>query len=678
MPYLEILHSLLIQFGGGDGTPDSDLSRHFLASFMWLMIFATSKLLKPIYQFSSDAWLLNGILFALFVELSNFIVKLWCLAQGPQLPGESLSIIGKLWEPIAVGLYALSFLYLSFGMISFISLPESRTNILRAIWVGTLCLITITIGVTLHWYSVIVTEHSAQFEHSIDLFILTLACVTVVSYATWRLWSLRSHATLSRTAWIPFGLYLFAHLLLLTAVQTNPLLGLWLLPIYGNLMLWTIPWFGFLYLRNLHEQHQSLTHQLHQSERLDVVGRLAAGVAHDFSNHLQSIMGFAELGLMNCEVLPSGDSRPARCSNAYDSSEIVRTECEKNTEQKNSDAQYRNIINVVQRARLLVKQLITFKHDELTCDVRVLRLSEFLEDLDPMIHGLLGPGLKMHNLIDVSADLVRVDRSMLEQAIVNLIVNARDAMPGGGTLTIGSRALNAEAAGKQHAMIRLNITDTGKGMTAYERSRVFEPFYTTKGKTTGTGLGLTSSLAAIRQMGGEMHIESVPGKGTTLIIDLPAAESFDHACPDGAADNVSIDQIGGTERILLAENEPGLRHIAAMQLRRAGYQITTACDGQEAIDFLVTNTDGYDLMVLDISMPRKDGYVVFEQARQLCPGIPVVFVTANASASGSAEINRQPKLLKPVLHTDLLKIVRHTLDRQPNDYNPTAEVSALV
>jgi len=368
---------------------------------------------------------------------------------------------------------------------------------------------------------------------------------------------------------------------------------------------------------------------------MDGVGRLAAGVVHDFNNHLQAMLGYASVGILESE----GDERHQR--------------------------RYGLISECVERSRVLIKLLTGFKRESSDVEISVVSLSQVIFELRPLIHSLLGPSVSTDCYLNPDADKVQVGRSMLEQIIVNVVINARDAMPEGGSLIMTSEALSPAAANYSSPMIRLTISDTGTGLNPIERSQVFEPFFTTKSSTGGTGLGLTASLEAIRRMGGDMTLVSKEGKGTKLIIDIPASDGSIQSEKDKKAEfssNAPV-SLAGNERILLVDDEPAVRHVAATFLQREGYDVVVARDGEQALRLLSSGMESFDLLVLDVLMPKKNGYETYEDVKAMYLEIPVIFITGNIHPMSFIE-SQEVHLAKPFKPQTFLQAVRTKLNEQ--------------
>ena len=333
-------------------------------------------------------------------------------------------------------------------------------------------------------------------------------------------------------------------------------------------------------------ERRRLEEQLREGQKLEALGRLAGGVAHDFNNLLTVIKGNADLMK---EGLPDG----------LTADELVD-----------------DIRGAADRAAGLVRQLLTFGRRQ-PVRPEVVDLNEVVKETVGMLRRVLGSKVQVAADLSPRAALVRADRTQLVQVVMNLAVNARDAMPRGGTLTVATRA------GRR---VRLEVADTGTGMPPEVRAKIFEPFFTTKGPGKGTGLGLATVYGIVKQSGGEIAVDSTPGVGTTFRVDLPACD--DAAGPPASHPGRSTPglRLGAGRAVLLAEDEAPVRRLARSALEAAGYAVTDAADGAEALELLAAGA-GADLLVTDLAMPRVGGRELAERVRADRPGVGVVFVS---------------------------------------------------
>ncbi|MGD0014328.1 MAG: PAS domain S-box protein [Bryobacteraceae bacterium] len=376
--------------------------------------------------------------------------------------------------------------------------------------------------------------------------------------------------------------------------------------------------------------------QLRQAQKMEAVGRLAGGIAHDFNNLLMIMLAHGELAK---ESLPA--ESPAR-------------------------ANIDNILGAAERASALTSQLLTFSRRQ-TVQSQVLDLNRVVAETGAMVRRILGEDVELEIIPGRDLQRVRADGGQLAQVLLNLVVNARDAMPRGGKLTIATASTRVGAPGSRGVeglrpgrYVTLAVIDTGTGMSQEVQSHLFEPFFTTKPTGKGTGLGLTTVYGIVKQAGGEIRVSTRPGHGTTFRIYLPAADDVEAEGVERAADT-----LGGSESILLVEDDPEVRQIAVQLLTALGYRALAAESGQEALH-LFRERSPVDLVVTDIVMPGMNGAELAEQIQALRPGTPVLFISGYADASSLTpgfSINAEDLLPKPFTAEALGRKIRQTLQR---------------
>jgi len=342
----------------------------------------------------------------------------------------------------------------------------------------------------------------------------------------------------------------------------------------------------------------ALEAQLRQSQKMETVGQLAGGVAHDFNNILAAISGFAEL--LRDDLEPD-DPRRA------DTEEIIKG---------------------TRRGSELTRQLLAFSRKQVLQPVTV-DLNLVVEETAAMLRPLLGATLHLVTLHAPLPAPVFADRTQLEQVLVNLALNARDAMPDGGTLTIevGVRpALHGTMSSP--AMVVLEVTDTGLGMTPEVAARIFEPFFTTKPLGQGTGLGLATVHGIVQQSGGTVRVRTAPGAGTTFTVSLPLADPVSVA-PNAVGAAVAQQAVG---TVLLVEDEEAVRTIAQRILQRAGYRVLVARHGADALRMLAESPETVDVLLSDVAMPEMGGVELARLAAERSPGIRIVLMSGYANA----------------------------------------------
>jgi two-component system, cell cycle sensor histidine kinase and response regulator CckA len=354
---------------------------------------------------------------------------------------------------------------------------------------------------------------------------------------------------------------------------------------------------------------QASEHRLRQAQRMEAVGRLAGGIAHDFNNLLTVILGFSEFLI---EQLPP--DQPAH----RDALEI-RT--------------------AAQRATRLTKQLLAFSRQQVL-ERRVIDLVGAVGELQPLIERLIGEDVQFTFEHADPPQLVLIDPGQFEQVVMNLVINARDAMPGGGRLTVfvdrtqigSSHAAELEITPGQYVM--LAVSDSGQGIDADTLEHIFEPFFTTKAPGSGTGLGLSTVFGIVHQSGGAIEVNSVVTQGTTfrLFFPLSAAVEADEEPAEPAA--VVKDR---PSTILLAEDEEGVRAFLEMALKRAGHRVIATTSGTEALEIASSGGDPIDLLIADVVMPGLSGPDAAEQLRLRHPDMRVLFLSGYSSHSALPE-----------------------------------------
>jgi hypothetical protein len=389
-----------------------------------------------------------------------------------------------------------------------------------------------------------------------------------------------------------------------------------------------------------------LEQQLQQSQRLESLGQLAGGVAHDFNNLLGVISNYAAFVAEEFKN-PSGDAP----------SESVMSDIEQ-------------IQLAAERATRLTRQLLAFARREVV-QPRVLNLNEAVTSILKLLYRTLGEHVELVTGLDPGLDLVLADQGQIEQILVNLAVNARDAMPGGGKLSIETSNVDVdEAHAATHANLApgryvvLKVSDSGSGMPPEVADRAFEPFFSTKPEGEGSGLGLATIYGIVAQAGGNVRIYSEPTLGTTVSVLLPVTDQ-----PASAEERPPDDvNISGNEVLLLVEDEPALREVTRRMLTRNGYKVITAADGQQAMEAMTTFRDHIDALLTDVVMPGMQGKEVAERVRKILPDIAVLFMSGYTQGLLGAQGVLEPGINlieKPFNEASLLKKVREVLRARP-------------
>jgi len=394
-----------------------------------------------------------------------------------------------------------------------------------------------------------------------------------------------------------------------------------------------------LTLRDITEEKR-LEAQLAQAVKLDAVGRLAGGVAHDFNNLLTAISGYGEVAL--AQLAPDAPVR----------------------------ADVQEILRAGDRAAALTRQLLAFSRRQ-DLQREVVDLNEVVLETTAMLGRVLGADVRLVTELGAGLPPILADPSQIQQLVMNLALNARDALPAGGEVAVRTRAveLREEAARRRVGavsgrFVALEVQDDGVGMDEATRARVFEPFFTTKAPGKGTGLGLAIVSGIVQQSNGHIAVESAPGRGARFEVLLPAHE--------GAREETTTTPPpppaggGGGRTILLAEDEEPLRKLIERVLGSAGYRTLVGCDGEEALALAKQHAGGYDLLLTDVVMPRLGGHALAAQIRMLRPGLPVLFVSgfdAESTRASTHDSSPSDFLAKPFTPEALLAPVRALLAR---------------
>ncbi len=384
-------------------------------------------------------------------------------------------------------------------------------------------------------------------------------------------------------------------------------------------------------------ERKRLEEQLQRAQKVESIGRLAGGLAHDFSNLLTAILGFTDLASLN---LP--EDSPAQ-------------------------ADLKNVRSVAQRGTALTRHLLAFARRQRS-QPRPFRLGDLVAGAERMLRRLMGENVELVVSAQTQEDVVEADPTQVEQVLLNLVVNARDAMPNGGRLliAIGAATLSeGDARETPEAMpgayVVLTVQDNGVGMTEDVRRHAFEPFFTTKTAERGTGLGLATSYGIVRQNGGHIRVFSRPGEGTRFEILLPR-----HAgSPEALEAPLGPGRIPrGEETVLVAEDDPLVRDTMVRTLSDSGYRVMAAEDGEAALERSRTHEGKLDLLVCDVVMPRLGGPDLVERLRRTRPGLKVLYVSGHSMQAIPREEDREPHaefLQKPFMPVELLQRVRSIL-----------------
>jgi two-component system, cell cycle sensor histidine kinase and response regulator CckA len=384
--------------------------------------------------------------------------------------------------------------------------------------------------------------------------------------------------------------------------------------------------------------------RLAQSRKMEIVGRLAGGVAHDFANLLTLISGYTEILL-----------------NRVNGRDHLRAELDE-------------IRKAANRGSRLTSQLLNFARGE-AVQPRLLDLNAVVLDIHKMLRPIIGENVEFATLLEPGACRVVADTGQIEQVIMNLILNARDAMPGGGKITIETKTgrLDSESALRRGMLpgpcISLIVTDTGHGVDPETLQHIFEPFFTTKEKGKGTGLGLNMVLNIVREAGGDISVESTPGHGASFTVCLPTGQQQ----PESGESAASISPSNGSETILLVEDEGEVRRLLRYILSKRGYQVLEASNAEEALAIYQHKGDRIDLVLTDVVMPGMSGPELAERLMQQRPALKIMFMSGytDEMVNRAGTLGRRIDFLQKPLRPDVLAArVRASLDSQPQPFNP--------
>ena len=389
--------------------------------------------------------------------------------------------------------------------------------------------------------------------------------------------------------------------------------------------------------------------QFRQVQKLEAVGRLAGGLAHDFNNLLTVIMGQSQVLLSEMGQNDSLRSRVEEMHKAGD------------------------------RARILIRQLLTFSRKQ-PSEAKVLNLNSVLVDFEPMLGRLIGENIQFTLRPSVDDLAVKTDPAWLEQVVMNLVVNAKDAMPHGGKLTIETTGVDLDHAPLYHInpitpgpYVRLSVADSGCGMTPEVQSHIFEPFFTTKEEGKGTGLGLSTVFGIVTQSGGGLDVTSKIGEGTRCDVYLPRVDTEALVSLD---ENPTIPSLGGHETILLVEDDEDVRVLIRDELRKRGYRVVEARNGVEACLVATPYMRKLQLLLTDIVMPGMSGVELARNLRVIKPELSVLLISGYMDDVGiSASEPSWTYLQKPFTPEAVADKVREVLDFKPSNQKRRGQVS---
>jgi signal transduction histidine kinase/ActR/RegA family two-component response regulator len=382
-----------------------------------------------------------------------------------------------------------------------------------------------------------------------------------------------------------------------------------------------------------------LEQQLVQSQKMEAIGQLAGGIAHDFNNILTAIMGYTNLLLLDmAEESPLKDHAE-------------------------------HILSSSERAANLTRSLLAFSRKQVISP-KPVSLNSVVSAIEQLLIRLIGEDIELRTRFDEEEVMILADSGQIEQVLINLCTNARDAMPTGGILTIAistvivhEHSIHRQAVEKPGAYAFVTVSDTGIGVEERIKQKIFEPFFTTKETGKGTGLGLSIVYGIVKQHNGFINMHSEQGKGTIFRIYLPLIS----ARSDLAEVRNGTLPKGGTETILVAEDDAEVRKLIKLILSGSGYNVIEAEDGQDALSFLSRHHAKIDLLLLDVIMPKKNGKEVYDTVKNSDPHLKAIFMsgyTADIIDKKGIDAENLNFISKPILPAELLSMVRDVLDRK--------------
>ncbi len=395
---------------------------------------------------------------------------------------------------------------------------------------------------------------------------------------------------------------------------------------------------GIIMRKKAEEEKEKLHDQLLQAQKMEAVGQLSGGIAHDFNNILTAIIGYGNL---------------------------LKMEIEKDS---TLSTYMKYILDSAERAAKLTQDLLAFSRKQMISP-KPINVNEVIKGVEKILLRLIGADIELSTHLSDKDLIVMADSTQMEHVLMNLATNARDAMPEGGNLLISSdfteideRFINMYGYGEKGKYAVITVSDTGVGIDEQTKDKIFEPFFTTKEVGKGTGLGLAMVYGIVKQHDGFINVYSEPGKGTTFKIYLPLIHA---EITDTKEIELPISK-GGTETILVAEDDAMVRKFMREVLEGAGYTVIEAKDGEDAIDVFIENKDRIQLLILDVIMPKKNGKEVYETLKESNPYIKALFISGYSAdiLHKKGIISEGPEvILKPISSDNLLRKIRDLLDK---------------
>jgi two-component system cell cycle sensor histidine kinase/response regulator CckA len=388
-------------------------------------------------------------------------------------------------------------------------------------------------------------------------------------------------------------------------------------------------------------ERKNLEEQLRQAQKMEAIGQLAGGIAHDFNNILTAIIGYGQIIRMQ---IPKDNSLLEKVD---------------------------NILLSADRATKLTQSLLAFSRQQLM-DLRGVDLNDIVRQVEKLLRRVIGEDIEFKTILAERPLTVHADSGQIEQVLINLATNARDAMPHGGSFTIETNTAELDETykrvqgyGEVGTFVSISVSDTGIGMDEKTKAKIFEPFFTTKEVGKGTGLGLSMAYGIIKQHNGYITVHSKPGNGTAFKIYLPLIQT-ELEKQKSPSESHHQENLHGTETVLVVEDESSVREVMQITLRKFGYTVYEATDGENAIHMFTEHKNEIQLAIIDMIMPKKSGAEVFKSIKKIKPDIKAVFIsgyTADRFGSGSVPKEGPELIQKPFSPDSFMKKVREILDR---------------
>lgn len=620
---------ILALVGGGRGDALSELTPHLLGALFWGTLCVFQYRTRKAEQIAAENLLLGAFVFAFAIQALQFATAA-ALSQGIA----TTFLLGGLWPPLALALCTSSHLVIAAAFIQYLIRHRKTTVDFLTISLAIISLCYTYVAI--RWWMTYQEIPNARFDAQYYTWALYGGAIVMLAVA---LSNFLTNDHPNRRPVMAALLVLQVALLLNILVPLNPASYQSILnPIIGSIELGAIALFAYAALTLQVRTGKALAKDSHKSQRLESLGLLSSGIAHDFNNHLQIILGFTELAKVQ-----AGEKNQSFSS-------LVRIE------------------EAAEKAGALVNQLLAFSLGEAP-KFETVDLNDTITKLTPLLTRLIGSEIRLAHNLDLSASPIKADGRMLEQIILNLVANAKDAITEQGVITLQTRTLpeidiEVDSGLSGFRKTQLIVTDTGIGMDEKTASRIFEPFFTTKASGEGTGLGMATVYNAVQKHSGKIYARSEPGAYTQIYVDFPSVvhkPSEIVPVSDKLTERNNITVKGKGETILLVEDEIAIRELASTLMEASGYTVIVASNGQHAINIVNTFKGKIDLCLLDVAMPLLNGYQTYDRIARARPGIRVLFITGNTTRVDS-QTSVFPHLQKPFSKKSLLDTLTKALN----------------